>query len=123
MISAQSHAPEGAVVIWQVRTGEPWGKAGAAWTDYGPECSNLLETALANDVDGITWQPGEAGRVEYAICLKTYIQKNTASGTPRPVRRLVITAENAQQNSEAERLAQEGEFPAYEEKAPEELMK
>ena len=92
-------------VVWQVRTGEPWGRAGHIWTDYSVDYCRLLEEALAHERQGIEYQPG--ARYTYRIDVYAMTQTTLATGNVRPVRRLVISAEASRAMLAAERCADE----------------
>ncbi len=102
-------APDNTYVIWQVRTAEPFGRKGAQYTDYNPDWTKLLEEAYATGRPNMTYMPGETQ--EFTIDFSTMQQINNRTKTVRPVRRLLLTSQQAHEmelvetNAEAQNKA------------------
>jgi hypothetical protein len=93
-------APENTYVVWVCRTEEPFGRKGAQYTDYNPDWTRLLEETYATGRPNMTYTPGE--REEFTIDFATMTQVNNRTKTVRPVRRFVLTAQQALEMEQVE---------------------
>ena len=74
-------------VVWQVRIQDD---GDDYFYDYSPEHSRLLEGAWQHDVDHVELED-EFGYVFWEVSLHRLVQYNSATQTPRPVRRIIVT--------------------------------
>ena len=90
---AIGRAKPGMYVIWQVRTKEAKDQQPAQYTDYNADWTKILEENFAQNKDTMSYIPGL--REHYTIDFKARSQTNDRTGTVRPIRRFLLTAEEA----------------------------